>query len=76
MTEEQIYKVPEEDTGTEEAPQSTASAPAPTRQRPDDAGLVLGLVLIVVGGLLLAGRVLHIDVFAFLRHLFWPFYNI
>ena len=80
MTEEQVYKVPEEDAPPEAVPQeqeeNTASAPAPTRRRPDDAGLVFGLILIVVGGLLLAGRVLHIDIFGFLRHLFWPAYII
>ena len=71
MTEEQVFKVPEEDAGPEAVPEeqkeSTTSAPAPTRRRPDDAGLVFGLILIVVGGLLLAGRVLNFDFFGLLR---------
>jgi hypothetical protein len=68
VTEEQVYKV------QGETPEKQPTAPA--RQHPDDASLVIGVVLIAVGGLLLAGRVLNVDLFAFLRPLFWPFYII
>jgi hypothetical protein len=78
VTEEQVFKVQEEDAGPEAVPEAAPEAQSAAQARPrfDDTSLVIGIILIAVGGLLLAGRVLNFDIFGFLRHLFWPFYII
>jgi hypothetical protein len=73
MTEEQVYKVPESG-APDEIPPQTEQIAEPAQRRPDDASLVIGAVLIVVGALLLAGRLFDINIFGFLRRLLWPLY--
>ena len=75
MTEEQFYKVPESD-AVDETPNQAEQTAGTARHRLDDASLVIGAVLVVVGALLLAGRLFDISLFGFMQRLFWPFYII
>ena len=75
MSEEQIYKVQDEGSvdDVERQKEGSSRSEAP---RSVDSGLVVGVLLIIVGMLILVGRVFDIQWLRLVRHFVWPFYVI